>query len=52
MANDYLVKSLQMKQKADQLLKEAAQKSVVVGQVDQSRQFYLNRKALEQIRIN
>lgn len=52
MANDYLVKSLQMKQKADQLLQEAAQKTAVVGQVDQSRQFYLNRKALEQIRIN
>ncbi len=52
MANDYLVKSLEMKQKADQLMKEASVKSPVVQQIDQSRQYYLNRKALEQIPVN
>ncbi len=52
MANDYMIKSVQMKQKADQLLQEATQKSAVVQQVDQSRQYYLNRKALEQIAID
>ncbi len=52
MASDYLVKSLEMKQKADNLIKEAMQKVPVVQQIDQSRQFYLNRKALEQLRVN
>jgi hypothetical protein len=52
MANDYMIKSVQMKQKADQLLQEATQKSSVVQQVDQSRQYFLNRKALEQIQID
>ena len=52
MANDYLIKSVQMKQRADQLVQEATQKPAAVQQVDQSRQYYLNRKALEQIPIH
>jgi hypothetical protein len=51
MAGDYLVKSLEMKQKADQLVKEAMQKAPVVEQIDQSGQFYLNRRALGQIPV-
>jgi hypothetical protein len=46
MANDYMVQSLEMKQKADQLMKEAAQKTGLVEQIDQARQNYLNRKAM------
>lgn len=52
MASDYLVKSLGMKQKADDLMKEATQKAPVVQEIDQARQFYLNRKALEQLPVN
>jgi hypothetical protein len=46
MANDYMVQALEMKQKADQLLKEAAQKTGLVEQIDQARQNYLNRKEM------
>jgi|GEM_PF-4644580 len=46
MANDYMVQSLEMKQKADQLMKEAAQKTGLVEQIDQARQNYLNRKVM------
>jgi hypothetical protein len=46
MANDYMVQALEMKHKADQLLKEAAQKTGLVEQIDQARQNYLNRKEM------
>jgi hypothetical protein len=46
MANDYMIQALEMKQKADQLMKEAAQKTGLVEQIDQARQNYLNRKAM------
>ncbi len=46
MANDYMLQALEMKQKADGLMKEAAQKTGLVEQIDQARQNYLNRKAM------
>ncbi len=40
MANDYMLQALEMKQKADGLMKEAAQKTGLVEQIDQARQNY------------
>ncbi len=43
-----MLQALEMKQKADGLMKEAAQKTGLVEQIDQARQNYLNRKAMAQ----
>ncbi|MDJ1505233.1 hypothetical protein [Xanthocytophaga agilis] len=49
LASDYMVKSLEMKHKLDQLLKEASQKSAVVQQVDNAYQASLVRKELSKV---
>ena len=52
LANDYLVKSVEMKRKADQLLKEAGEKSPVVKQIDHAYQASLLRKQLSQVKVD
>ncbi|WP_313989131.1 hypothetical protein [Xanthocytophaga flavus] len=51
LANDYMLKSVEMKKKADQLLREASEKSKVVQQVDHSYQAARMRKQLSQTQV-
>ena len=51
LANDYMLKSVEMKKKADQLLREAAEKPKVVEQVDHSYQAARMRAQLSQTKI-
>lgn len=51
LANDYMLKSVEMKKKADQLLKEASEKPEIVRQVDHSYQAALMRKQLSKTMV-
>jgi hypothetical protein len=51
LAGDYMLKSVEMKKKADQLLKEASEKPQVVQQVDHSYQAALMRKQLSKTMV-
>lgn len=52
LANDYMVKSMEMKQKSDQLLKEASQKSDLVKEVDASYQNAITRYQLSRVQVD
>ena len=52
LANDYMLKSVEMKRKADQLLREAAEKPKVVQEVDHSYQAARMRKQLAQTKLD
>ncbi len=51
LANDYMLKSVEMKKKTDQLLKEASEKPQVVQQVDHSYQAALMRRQLSKTMV-
>ncbi len=52
LANDYMIKSMEMKQKSDQLLKEASQKSDLVKEVDASYQNAITRYQLSRVQVD